>query len=186
MYQQGNRVLYGIHGVCTVLGTEQKSVDRKKVEYYVLEPMEQPGARYYVPTQNQAAVAKLRPVLDAETLQALLRSDAVREDFWIPDENRRKLRYRELINSGDRAALLGMIGTLHRHKQELLRQGRKFHLCDENFLRDTEKLLYAELSLVLGMKPNEVGEYVKAALMRETESTPTVDKSACQTEQIIL
>ena len=89
MYQQGDRVLYGIHGVCLILGTELKSVDRKKVEYYVLEPMEQPGTRYYVPTQNQTAVAKLRPVLDAETLQALLRSDAVRKDSWIPDENQR-------------------------------------------------------------------------------------------------
>ena len=185
MYQQGDRVLYGIHGVCLILGTELKSVDRKKVEYYVLEPMEQPGTRYYVPTQNQTAVAKLRPVLDAETLQALLRSDAVRKDSWIPDENQRKLHYRELINSGDRAALLGMVGTLHRHKQELVVQGRKFHLCDENFLRDTEKLLYAELSLVLGIEPAKVGEYVKTALMRGTKSAPAVDKSTCQTEQII-
>lgn len=56
VYQVGDQVLYGIHGVCRILELEVRSVDRKKVEYYVLEPLEQPGARFYVPTQNQAAV----------------------------------------------------------------------------------------------------------------------------------
>lgn len=165
MYQQGDRVIYGIHGVCQIVGTEVRSVDRKKVEYFALEPLDQPGARFYVPTQNQVALAKLRPVLDAESLTALLHSDEARRDSWIVDEGQRKLRYRELINSGDRAALLSMVGSLHRHKEAQAAQGRKFHLCDENFLRDAEKLLTSEFSLVLGIEPGKVGEYVKNSLL---------------------
>lgn len=164
MYQVEDQVLYGIHGVCRILELEERKIDRKKVEYYVLEPLEQPGARYYVPTQNQAAVAKLRKIMTAEEINALLASDAVRENAWIADENQRKLHYRSLINSGDRAALLCMVRTLHQHKQAQTAAGRKFHLCDENFLHDAEKLLSAEFSLALRIQPGEVGTYIKNAM----------------------
>ena len=36
MYQQGDRVVYGIHGVCEIVGTEVRTVDRKTVEYIAL------------------------------------------------------------------------------------------------------------------------------------------------------
>lgn len=164
MYQIGDQVVYGSHGVCRIVGLEQRRVDRKNVEYYALEPLEQAGARFYVPTQNQAAVAKIRAVITAQELEALLRSDSVRQNCWIADEGQRKNRYRELLGSGDRAALLSMVGTLYRHKEQQAAVGRKFHLCDENFLRDAEKLLSGEFSLVLGMDPREVGAYVRDAL----------------------
>jgi hypothetical protein len=40
-------------------------------------------------------------------------------------------------------------------------------MCDENFLRDAEKLLSTEFSLVLGIGQNEVGEYIQTALGME-------------------
>ena len=160
MYQCGDRVLYGIHGVCEILDIVLRTVDRKQVQYYELEPLAQPGARYYIPTQNQAAVAKLKKVIDKQTLTDLLKSDDVRRDVWIEDEGRRKQYYRELINSGDRAALLNMVHALHQHKKAQVEAGKKFRLCDDNFLRDAERLLSAEFSLALGIRPDEVGDYI--------------------------
>lgn len=160
MYQTGDRVIYGIHGVCRILDVEEKTVDRKKVSYYVLEPLDQQGTRYYIPAHNQAAVAKLNRLLSASELEELLASARAREDAWIADEGQRKQRYRELINSSDREALLAMIHALHRHKQMQVEAGRKFHLCDENFLRDAEKLLRAEFSLVLEIPLEQVGSYI--------------------------
>lgn len=164
MYQPGDQVLYGIHGVCNVLDIEKRRVDRKNVEYFVLQPKEQPGARFYVPTQNQAAVAKLRKMISAEELEKLLSSADVRQNVWIADENQRKQCYRNLINGGDRTALLQMVYTLHQHKQAQIAAGKKFHLCDENFLNDAEKLLSAEFSLVLNISPGDVGAYIRNAL----------------------
>ena len=160
MFQVGDRVLYGIHGVCSILGTEMKSVDRKKVEYFVLEPVEHPGARFYVPTGNPTALNKLKHILTAQQLEQLLISDESKADCWIQDENLRKQRYRELINGGDRAALISMVRTLHAHKQAQIAAGRKFHLSDENFLRDAEKVLNAEFSLVLNIPAGQVAEYI--------------------------
>lgn len=167
MYQCGDQVMYGIHGVCRILDLEQRKVDRKNIEYYVLEPVDQPDARFYVPTQNEAAVSKLRPVITQKELDDLLKSEDACADVWIADENRRKQYYRELICSGDRGALIQMVHTLHKHKAELLATGRKFHLCDENFLRDAEKLLNSEFSLVLNIQQDEVGSYVQRVMKVE-------------------
>ena len=161
MLQIGSQVVYGIHGVCTIIEVEARRVDRKKVEYFVLEPNDQPGARFYVPTQNQVALSKLRPLLTREALDALLVSDDTHRECWIPEENLRKQKYRELINGGDRAALISMIRALQQHKESQLAAGRKFHLSDENFLRDAEKMLRSEFSYVLGMSQAEVSAYIK-------------------------
>ena len=164
MYEKGELVMYGVHGVCTVVDVEERRVDRKQMQYLVLEPREQAGSRYLVPMGNANAMAKLRPVLTAPELEALLASADVRADAWIPDENQRKQHYRELISSGDRLALLRMVNTLHTHKKAQEAQGRKFHLCDETFMRDAQRLLSSEFSLVLGIAPAEVGPYILAKM----------------------
>lgn len=162
--QVGMQVVYGIHGVCSIIEVEIRTVDRKKVEYFVLEPKEQPGARFYVPIHNQAALSKLRPMLTQAELEALLASDDTHKDCWVADENQRKQKYRELINSGDRAALISMIRSLLRHKENQLAAGRKFHLCDENFLRDAQKLLSSEFSMILGIPQTEVASYIMSKM----------------------
>ncbi len=162
--QIGSYVVYGAHGVCKVLEPEERVVDRRTVQYIVLAPLEQPEARYYVPSQNQMALAKLHPLATDDELQRILESEDVRKDAWIPDENQRKLRYRELIGSGDRVALLRMVHSLHRRRQIQQAAGRRLHLCDDNFLRDAERLLNAEFSLVLHIQPSEVGAYISSRL----------------------
>lgn len=161
MYQVGQKVVYGIHGVCDILDIEVKSIDRQKIAYFVLEPLEQPGARYYIPKDNPAALSKLSPLLSRQELEALIAECDPDGNSWIADENQRKQRYRELIGSGDRRGLVVMVHTLHMHKKKQAELGRKFHLCDENFLRDAEKLLCSEFSLVLNLSREETAAYLK-------------------------
>lgn len=161
MYKTGDQLVYAGHGVCTVCDWEERVVDKKTVQYYVLQPVDQSASRFYVPAHNPAALKKLRPILTKDEWLQLLSSDDVRKDCWIADEGSRKTAYRELISSCDRESLLSMINTLHRHRSECIAQGRKFHLCDENFLRDAQRILSAELSVVLQIPPAEVPEYVQ-------------------------
>ena len=161
MLAEGQLVIYGIHGVCRITGVETRTVDRKRADYYVLSPLDQAGACFYIPTHNQIAVSKLRPLLTRQELETLIRSPEANQNTWIADENQRKMRYRELIGSGDRAALMCMVRTLLKHKDDQLAAGRKFHLCDENFLRDAQKLLSAEFSLVLQIPVDQVGAYLQ-------------------------
>ena len=161
MFHSGDYVIYGVHGVCRVIGTEMQRVNRARVEYLVLEPLVQPESRFYLPTANSAAIAKLQTVLSREELCALLDSAEIRKDCWIKEENLRKQYYRDLVGSTDRTALLQMVCSLYRYKDEQADAGRKFHQCDENFLRDAEKRVCSELCLVLDMKPEQARAYLR-------------------------
>ena len=167
MYQTGDRVVYGIHGACIVAEREKRLVDRKMVSYLVLEPVGQEGSRYLVPTHNETAMAKLRPMLTGEELDALLGSGEIRTDCWNRDENARKQSYRELIASGDRVSLLRMVHTLYRHKRAQTEAGKKVHLADENFLRDAEKVLSGEIAAIKGISQEEARAFLRKGLNGE-------------------
>lgn len=164
MYQSGEFVVYGIHGVCRVLGKEKQLVNRKRTEYLVLEPMAQNESKFYLPTQNPTAMGKLKAVLSRDEMDVLMASEEIRQDCWIQEENLRKQHYRDLIGSGDRVALLRMVSSLYRYKDEQAAAGRKFHQCDDNFLRDAEKLLCSEISLVMELEPEKAREYLRNQL----------------------
>ena len=166
-YQIGQKVLYGSHGVCVIVDREERIVDRKPVVYYVLEPSGQVRSRFLVPAHNVAAMGKLRPVLSREELDSLIHMDAIRSGTWVPQENLRKQIYRELISSGDRLRILQMLHTIYRHKEEQAAAGKRVHLCDENFLREGEKLLASEISLVLELSAEEAKQYLREKLREE-------------------
>ncbi len=167
MFQVGDKVVYGIHGVCIVADQEERLVDRKRLTYLALEPVGQEGARYLVPTHNAAAMAKLQAMMTKEQLQVLMESEQVHTDGWIRDENLRKQIYRELIASGDRARLMQMVYTLYRHKAAQSAAGKKCHLCDENFLRDAEKLLISEAAMVLNVDQDAAKQYIRSKLKED-------------------
>jgi CarD family transcriptional regulator len=97
-------------------------------------------------------------------LLELLSSDLIHQDDWIADENRRKQHYRELISGGDRVSLLRMVSNLYSYKNAQLAAGRKFHQSDDNFLRDAEKLLSSEISLVMDLSLEEARNYLRQQL----------------------
>lgn len=164
MFQVGEFVVYGIHGVCRVKGTEKQLVNRKRTEYLVLEPLGQSEAKFLLPTQSAVAMAKLKPVLSRAELEALMSSDLIRQDCWINEENARKQHYRDLISNAERVSLLQMVHALYRYRDEQLSAGKKFHQCDDNFLRDAEKLLCSEISLVMELDAEQSRLYLREHL----------------------
>lgn len=163
MYSVGQQVVYGSHGVCAIVDLEEKIVDKKAIAYFVLSPMENPATRYYLPSQNPSALAKIRPLAEASYLRECW-TGALDETVWIPQENRRKMAYRELINNADPAVLITMVRCLHRYKKDLLAAGKKFHLADDNFLRDARRILIGEMCVVLQIEQPAALSFIEDAL----------------------
>ena len=163
MYRVLQMVVYGVHGVCRILELETKTVDHKLVDYYVLEPLAQPGTRYYIPSQNSAAMAKIRPLTERGRLEEMIRGDA-QEAAWIPDENQRKQHYRRILASVDAGDLISMVRCVETHRQTRAQIGRKLHLCDENFLRDAKRVLTSEIAQVLQIEEKEVASLFTASV----------------------
>ena len=117
-----------------------------------------------VPVANEAAMSKLSRLISREELEALLASPGVHTSNWIPDENRRKQSYRELTGSGSRETLMQTVYTLYTHRAAQKAVGKRLHMCDENFLRDAEKVLSSEIETVLGLSTPEALCYLRTSL----------------------
>ncbi len=166
MYQIGDLVVYCSHGVCRIEDVQERTVDKKQVSYYVLSPQEGSKTQFFVPTHNPAALAKMRNLHSREALLQILQDVAACEDCWIPEENRRKQRYKELTGSVDFAALAQMVHTLQQRRQMQLQAGKKFHLSDETFLREAKKQLQSEIRHVFSMEDPQLPQEILPLLER--------------------
>lgn len=163
VYQVGQKVVYGIHGVCSIVGVERKCIERKNICYYVLEPVDQSGSRYYLPSDHQIALSKIRPLCTKQELHTIL-TEPMPQDSWIQDENSRKQCYSKLISSIDIRPLVRMIRCLRMHRSQQMAAGKKLHLCDENFLRDAQRILFTETALVMDIPMDQVDAYLQNIL----------------------
>lgn len=155
MYSCSQSVVYGSHGVCTIVDIEDKLIDHKTVQYYALEPLTQPGARYYIPVHNELAVSKMRLPLSAGKLREMLANANCDSSCWIDSDNARKNRYKELLMNCEPENMLITVRLLRQHRDAQLAIGRKFHVSDANFLKSAETLLTGEIAFVLGIDKTE-------------------------------
>ena len=164
MVEIGQWVLYGVHGICRVIGTEKQLVNRKRTEYLVLEPFSKSESRFYLPTGNPTALAKLKEVLTAGEMEALLEANDTQDVVWIDTESLRRQYYKDLLSAADRSVLIKMVTYLYRYREAQFAAGKKFHQCDDNFLRDAEKVLASEFALVMDKTLEEARNFLREKL----------------------
>lgn len=164
MWQVGDRVVYSNLGVCDITGIQQIVQGGQTKDYLTLVPVNQPENRLYIPMHNETALSKMVPLLTEDALHQLLSSEVVRADVWEPVENKRKQIYHDLLSQGNRESLMAMVHTLYTVRSRQRALGRRLHIADELFLRDTERRLAEEISFVLGMEQEEARKYLENAL----------------------
>lgn len=156
MFQVNDTVVYGSDGICVIEEIAARTFDRKTQEYYVLRPLYGNQSTIFVPTQNEKLCAKMRRLLSAEEIHAIIRGLPGAETVWIDNEALRKQTYAQILRSGDRKDILRLLKTLHLHQQKLRDSGRKFHASDERFMKEAERVLYGEFAHVLHLEPAQV------------------------------
>lgn len=149
MYQVGEHVLYGLHGVCRIDAIEGKKFDDEIHDYYILKPVFAQGSTIFVSTKKEALVAKMIPVLSANDISKLIGDLTTSEGFWIENETERKEQFRLIIESADREKQLAILKAYCFHKMKLIETKRKMHNCDEQLMKNVEKRIFEEFSFVL-------------------------------------
>ena len=156
----GTYVMYGKTGVCLV--KEQTTMSGSL--YYVLSPVGDSRSSVYVPCGNADLLARMRPLLTREEIDALLTDVDTVQLTWIDDRNERAMLYRTITGSGDRKELVRLLACLMRKKQEKLAIGKRLSSMDEGFLQECVRLVQEEFSMVLGIHAKEVGPYIQARI----------------------
>lgn len=163
-FHKGDTVLYGGNGICAIDEISSQSFCGETREYYVLRSLYCAGETVFVPTDNATLTGRMYPALTRGEIDSLLCGMPKTEPDWIESDEERKARFDEILNSGDRGALLGMIRTLHTHKEKQEKRGKKLHIADERCYREGEKRISEEFAHVLQIDPAQVGEYIRTRL----------------------
>ena len=154
-------VLYGTTGVCTVASIENKKIGRVTRKYYVLKPISQSTATVFVPADNNELLSKVRRILTLDEINELLKLLLDKENIWYDNDNERKVKYSEIVSSGDRLSCLVLLRTLQFKQKELVGKGKRLHIVDERFLKEAQRLIYDEFSIVMKKPIDEVDSFIK-------------------------
>lgn len=160
MFQVNDVVVYGLQGVCEIVGIDGQKVNGVIKNYFVLKPKNDKGATFYVPTWNEKAWSKMRKVMTKKDVDALIDSMPPKVPAWIENESDRKETYKKILASGDQTAMISMIQALFIHKREREEQGKRLHVSDEHFMKDAEQILYNEWQYVLNVDKAGLMDYI--------------------------
>lgn len=152
MFQINDVIIYGTQGVCRITEIEEKAIGGVKKSYFVLKPVHDSGSTIYAPTNNEAVLKKMRKLLSAEEIDALIDSMPKEETCWIPSENERREYFKQVIAGGNHLELIKMIKAIYLHKNERQASGKRLHATDERFFKDAEQILYNEFQYVLQLE----------------------------------
>lgn len=166
MFNVGDTVIYSGQGICKIEEKVEKDLKGKVTEYLVLKPIYEKSSTIFLPLNNAALVSRMRPVLSKDEIMNIINSIPEQESIWIENENQRKTKYGEIITRSQPTELIRLIKTLSLHEKKQKERGRKFHLTDETFLKDAEKILFNEFAHVLNIQTNEVSPFI----MKQLES----------------
>ncbi len=151
-------VLYGSNGVCKVDAIEERDMGT----YYILRPVHKSHTKLMVPTNNERLLNRIRAIPSAADAKQSIKAALSAEPCWISDANARKERAKEILESGTEYELLMLARSFYLHKQKVLEAGKKATSSDNGILRSAQERVRDEFSVVLGIEPEEVDEFIFA------------------------
>lgn len=173
MYQVGDLIIYGNHGVCKVeaVGTlDIPGVDDGKI-YYTLRLLYQ-ECKIFIPINTSVF---MRPVITYEEAQQLISIiPSIKEDVDNNIDPRLwKDYYKESLQTHDCIDLLKIIKTIYTKNTIAEEQGRKLGQTDERYMKKAEDLLYGEFAVALGIPKENVRSYIENKI-NEIESRTAI------------
>lgn len=164
MLNLGEMVMYGTTGVCIVEKIEERKIGKEVKSYYVLKPVAQASATVFLPADNETLLLKAREVLTADEVKTIIGEVLNEPDIWVESDGERKLRFSEIISSGDRKEFLLLLRTLYNRQKFLSDKGKRLHLSDERFLKESQRLVFDEFSIALSIGLDDIGMFIKKEL----------------------
>ena len=168
MFSVNDTVSYGTHGVCKIIGVKKLKLVKETEEYYILKHLYKDVSKIYVPIKNEALTSKMRRVLSKDEINELIRVMPDNEIIWIENDNERREKYQEILESGNRKEIAALIKTLYQRKNEYKDRKRRLRQSDELILTRAQALLYDEFALVLNIKPEQVIPFLRRKIEIET------------------
>jgi len=159
-FENGTNIVYKNVGVCTVEDIETKSFDGiNNVEYYKLRPVSENSAvYYYIPVEKSDE--QLRSLFSRKEIDSLIDDMQNETGTWISNSRERRLEFGKILRSDDYKSIIKMTKALHLQQTEKKKQNKHLSSSDEMILNSAENLIFQEFATVLGIKQDEVINYI--------------------------
>lgn len=160
MFDIGEYIIYGNHGVCEVKEISKKTISSMIGEklYYTLAPVYVKGSTIYSPVDNGKVA--IRSVLTKDEAEELIESMPEIGLIENVEEKKREMVYKDLIRSCNCRDLISMIKTLYKRRKERIEDGKKFTAIDERYYNQAKGCLYGEFAIALDMDMEDVEDYI--------------------------
>lgn len=163
-YSIGDTILYGADGVCRITEISERKIGNDTLTYYILKPIYDEKSTIYVPTQNQTLLGKMKRILSEDEIYSAIESAKNCDDEWEENDIIRKELFRKTLDNANITDVIRLVRTLYLRMEKQLASGKRLRVSDEHTLKDCEKILFDELSLVLKIKRNQVQSFLKDKL----------------------
>lgn len=163
-YKVGDTVLYGTDGVCRIAEITNQKIGGTTLTYYILKPIYNEKSTIFVPVDNKTLLDKMKRILSKEEILAALSKAGTSEFHWIEDNTERKDTFKDILLKGALADMLVLMKNLCIHQKNQEEKGKKLHVFDERILKETEKALFDELSLVLNINRDDIRSFLEKQL----------------------
>ena len=167
MFQAGDVIVCGTHGVCRVekVGPLSSAVADRDRLYYTLKPLYERGSVVFTPVDNEKMV--IRPVISRE--EALRLIDGIRdaEALGIEDERKREENYKTALKSCGAEELVKMTKTINARKRSRAARGKKATDADSRYVKLAEDYLYGELAISLDLERDQVKAFIRERIGKE-------------------
>ncbi|WP_010246269.1 CarD family transcriptional regulator [Acetivibrio cellulolyticus] len=161
MYQIGDFIIYGNHGVYKVDGIGTPGVcgiDENKL-YYTISAV-YGNERIFTPVDTNVFMRKIITFDEVQQLISLIPS--IKESVYC-NRNIKLVEdhYQEYLQAYDCRDLVELIKSIYTKKTIVAEQGKKLGQIDERFMRKAEELLYGELAVALKIPKESVKGYIE-------------------------
>ena len=162
MHTIGEKIIYGANGVMEIVDVREETIGDVARKYYVLRDLNSVSvSQIFVPVDNDRLVSSMRPLLTKEeAMDMISRIKSIPEAEWKKDNRVRSEKFRHVIETGDREGMISVIKAVYENGVKRHEEGKKNYLADESIMRKAEKVIYSELSIVLGIPENEVANFI--------------------------
>lgn len=156
MFSVGEKIIYGVVGVCEITEIIENELTGVLREYYVLRPVDTDKSVIYVPTNSEKLVSRMREVPTSKKLRDMLEIIKSKELSWIDNNLERSEKYRAIFSEGDIESVAVLFRTLHNRREELSERGKRLVKSDETLYRECSKLLCSEFATILSLEQSQV------------------------------
>ena len=162
MFEIGDKVVYGVVGVCEVENIDTPPIKGISGDYYFLQPVfDSKGIIYSPVDSNKVMIRSIMTVKECDKLKERARN--CKKDGEL-SEKVTPMQYDEHMKSLDALKLMHLIRALYVIKNERAKDLRKMKSADSRMLIAARKLLYGEFAAVYNQTFDEVAEEMDAFL----------------------